>query len=227
MISFITVAFALIFIIIIIDFRIFFFQGLPPNPTKAQWREDLNYLSEEIKQTHPNMIQETNRIALDETVNNLNQQIDVLSSNEIIFEFSGILSSLKDAHSLLANDIHNPNWHIYPMEIYFFGDKLYITGAGRSNTDLIGSKLLEIGGHTIAEIDEKFSNYISYENKYGLKNRCGVLISEWLKAAGFVKDVSNAIFKFEGTDGLIFERKIKNKYCRVFYFKLLYKLPPF
>ncbi len=196
-------------LIILLDVRIFFFQGLPPKLTNDQWREDLHFLSEEMIHNHPKLTQTKEIEILEEEVARLDEKIDILTDNQIAFEFNRVLATLNDVHSVLANQPFNPNWHIFPLKTYFFGNNLHVVGTGKGNEDLIGAEILKIGDHSIIEIYQKLSAYVCAENEYGKKNHHKLLITEYLKAAGFIGDTQNVKFTFETTEGESIERFIR------------------
>lgn len=193
--------FLIISIIILIDFRIFLFQGLPPKPTKAQWQEDLKYLAAEMPEKHPDLFSLVNKEKFYKTVEILNEQIPALDDNKIKAELMKILALPNDAHSYPNIFALTLDLHVYPLKTYYFDDGFYITDAGRGYEKSIGSRLLKIGDTDVFEVYEKLKFYLSAENEFGLKERAPILMAEWLLAEGIIPEMDDVNFTFQSAEG--------------------------
>ncbi len=139
-----------------------------------------------------------------ESVNILIPKIGELEDSEIIFEISGIVALLKDAHSQVFGDYGR----YYPinLEAIYTDDKVeyYAVSLPVEHKDLVFSKLRSINGVAIEEIAEKAAKYISVENRYDLNTRLEEYYSDenFLKNLKVIeKDADTAEFIFIKDDG--------------------------
>ncbi|MCK5028381.1 MAG: hypothetical protein KAR57_02015 [Bacteroidales bacterium] len=152
--------------------------------------------------THPNLYSLVDEEYFKNEVRLFEQNIDKYDDNKIKTEFARILALPNDAHSYPNVQSLTLGWHIYPLNIYYFDDGIYITDTGRGLRHLIGSKVLKINGKDVYEIYNKLKTNISAENEFHTKNRVGIiLISEWLQAEKIVDSDKVAQFTLENSSG--------------------------
>ncbi|MBQ7874537.1 MAG: hypothetical protein IJ306_05180 [Oscillospiraceae bacterium] len=139
-----------------------------------------------------------------ESVNILIPKIGELEDSEIIFELSGIVALLKDAHSQVFGDYGR----YYPinLEAIYTGENVeyYAVRVPVENEELVFSKLKSINGVAIEEIAAMAENYISAENSYDLNTRLEEYYSDenFLKNLKIVeKESDTAEFVFIKDDG--------------------------
>ena len=192
----------IIILVFIINYKILLHFGFPPNPTKTEWREDLSFLVNQMEVTHPDLYSLVDEEYFKNEIKLFEENIDEFDNNKIKAEFARILALPNDAHSYPNIQSLTLGWHIYPINIYYFDDGIYITDAGRGLKHLIGSKVLKINGKDVIEIYNKLKKNISAENEFHTKNRVGIiLISEWLQAEKIVESDKVAQFTLENSSG--------------------------
>ena len=200
--SFFTSIITIIILVFIINYKFLLHLGFPPNPTKTEWKEDLNFLVNQMEITHPDLYSLVNEDYFKNEVRLFEENIDEYDANKIKAEFARILALPNDAHSYPNVQSLTLGWHIYPINIYYFDDGIYITDAGRGLQHLIGSKVLKINGKNVNDIYNKLKKNISAENEFHTKNRVGIiLISEWLQAEKIVESDKVAQFTLENSIG--------------------------
>lgn len=223
---FLSVLLFLVFVILIIDFRILLNKELSPRPTKEEWIEDLNYLTSKMESLHPDLYSLTSENEFKSAVNTLKNEIPNYDDIKIKAEFLKILAMSNDAHTIPHIQSFNLDWHMYPINIFYFDDGIYITDAGRGKKHLIGNKITKIGDYPVEEVYERMKKYLATENEYHSKNRVTIiLISEWLLAENIIENIDNVSFTLENRKG---EKTIVElnpvHYLQYFYWTLINKV---
>ncbi|MFC2103733.1 S41 family peptidase [Bacteroidota bacterium] len=192
---FFTSVITIIILVFTINYKVLLHLGLPPSPSKTEWKADLNFLVKQMEVTHPNLYSLVDKEYFKNEIKIFEENIDEYDNNKIKTEFARILALPNDAHSYPNIQSLKLGWHIYPINIYYFDDGIYITDAGRGLKHLVGSKIIKINDKDVYEIYNKLKKNISAENELHTKNRVGIiLISEWLLAEKIIK--SDKIAKF-------------------------------
>ncbi len=204
---FIVLAFATV--IISIDYRIFLAQGPVHEPTKKEWIQDLNFLVSQMQQKHPAFKSEISNEEFYKITREIETNIPSMSENEAAMEFYRLCAFLKDAHTFPL--LPGINSHNLPIRIFKFKEGWYVIDAGRSNKDLIGTRLLKIGSADIEDIYEIHSKYISAESRTGQLHRFTyiALMSEWLETQSFIPDDKKATVTLENQSGVQLKKEMK------------------
>jgi tetratricopeptide (TPR) repeat protein len=213
----------ILFAILLIDFRILLNGEIPHKLTKEEWIEDLDFLTNNMETIHPDLFSLASENEYRTAVKNLRNNIPHYDENSIKAEFLKILALSNDAHSIPHIQSFNLDWHMYPINIFYFNDGIYITDAGRRNKHLIGSKILKIGNTQVEEVYERMKKYLATENEYHSMNRVAIiLISEWLLAEKIIDDTQNVAFTLQTING---EEKVVRlnpiHYLPYFYWSLI------
>jgi tetratricopeptide (TPR) repeat protein len=201
-ISFITIAISIVLVLFLIDFRILLNFQNTKQLTNEQWAEDLEYLTSEMQAIHPDLFSMVPESVFNNAVNSLRSNIPSYNDNKIKAEFLKILAQPNDAHTIPNIQSLDLDLHMYPLNLFFFNDGIYVIDAGRGQKDLIGSKLLKIGNHNVDEVYQKLKKYLGSENEYHCKNRLAIiLLSEWLMAEGLIENADNVPFEIQNSKG--------------------------
>jgi len=174
--------------IVAIDLRILVYQRLSPRPTAEQWQEDLDHLAAAMRRTHPGLFALISEQRFEHEVARARTRISSLNDDQVMFELFRIAALPNDAHTFPF--IFSPAYdlHFYPLKIFPFDDGTFVTDAGRAQRQTIGSRVIEVAGVPIEELEQRFCRYVAAENEYGEKDRCGGLpVAEWMEALGLVK----------------------------------------
>lgn len=142
----------------------------PYSLTKAQWKEDIQFLRSEFPKHHASLFFSLQRGDFEGQIDQLEKDIARLSDKEIAFEFCRIISSVKDGHtqvSSLAFDI--PPYlesKLIPLRVFHFDDGVYVTDGGRSYSELEGMRILKIGDSHIQDVVQNINDFVPGENAY-------------------------------------------------------------
>ena len=84
--------------------------------SKAQWKEDLEYMRKKLPQKHVNLFFKTTRQEFDNSIINLEQDLNNIDSQEIQVRLMSIISSIGDAHT---NIVNFDSKYKYPLNAYW------------------------------------------------------------------------------------------------------------
>lgn len=130
-----------------------------------QWKKDILFLQKGLASRHANIYANISKEEYNKAFHGLLNEIPSLSSDENAIRLLEIVALVGDAHTNIANyDVGSDP--IFPIELYRFKDGYYVVRAVENDKDLIGSRLLEINGFRIEDIEEKLSKLIPHENMY-------------------------------------------------------------
>jgi len=125
------------FVVVLPNYRAFFYHQLRPE----EWRADLNYLVDRIRQVHPNPFSTHSREELESLVRDLDERIPILTDSENEMGFARIVALVGDGHSDLIPFQPATGFNMYPLQLYEFSDGLYVTAAAPRYRDLVGWRL--------------------------------------------------------------------------------------
>ena len=109
-----------------------------------QWRQDLQFLVEKIKTTHPNPFFNSSEDNFMYSTKLLYDRIPEMTDNEVIVELMRITSFLTDGHTRLHGNNLTKLW--FPVRVYEFEDGYFITAIHRDYIDAIGTKIINDSG---------------------------------------------------------------------------------
>jgi tetratricopeptide (TPR) repeat protein len=186
----------LLILVVRFDYTLLPFVQVQRGLTPAEWRTDLDFLAGELPRRHPGFYKLVSEPEFDDRVAGLKNRIEDLDDIQIKGEFSKIVALMNDAHSYPNIFSFNLDWHMYPLDIYWFDDGIYVVNASRGYEDLIGARLLQVNDTPVQEVIEAVRPYLSAENEFGIKQRNTgtILVAEWLYASGVTATVDEAVF---------------------------------
>ncbi len=95
----------------------------------------------------------------------MKEKIDELDDDEIVIELMAIVSLLKDGHTGIYpvgfDSVSFNSW--FPIRLYIFGDKLYITGAEKNNKELFASEVLKFNSIDASEVLKSIKKIINMD----------------------------------------------------------------
>jgi hypothetical protein len=86
----------------------------------------------------------------------LSARLPALSDNDAVVGLRGIAASIGDGHTFLAA----PNRSKFPVELYWFGEDLAVVRAGAAYRHLLGTRLVSIGDHPVADVYNRLQQLI-------------------------------------------------------------------
>jgi hypothetical protein len=187
--------------------------------TAEQWREDLRYLSTQIVKAHPDAFHDISEQDFKSAVADLNVRIPALSDHQVEMEFVRLVAMLREGHSRISlpglpdpmSDVADITpfkdqrlaFHRLPVRLFAFSDGLYIIGTTPDLHNLIGSKVLQIGGHPVQGLVEAVRPLVNRENDTAalLIAPEMLVVPEVLQAINVVTDPSRVPFTLQTSNG--------------------------
>ncbi len=134
------------------------------------WRTDLQFLVKEIKRRRYSSFDIKAGQKFDDEVKALHDDIPKLSDAQLDVRLMKLLVKVGDGHSTFYGDImSNSHAATLPVKFYLFEEGLYIIAADPKYRHLLGSQVLEIGGHPIQKVIQTLEPIISRDNQYWIK----------------------------------------------------------
>lgn len=189
------------------------------------WRFDLNYLVSEITRLHVNQFHSVNETQFTEMVADIDRKIPTLSDKEIIFKFMELVSSLGNGHNFIIPTFNEKGgFNQLPVQFYKFSDGLFIVSADEEYRELIGHKVIKIGGVTVEEALARVKAVNARDNEMQQLwiGPHYLSLPDVLKGLAIVSDPSNVSLLLEGNEG---KRKVVTPSIRAMKFNGFPKLP--
>jgi Peptidase family S41 len=178
------------------------------NLSKTAWREDLQFLASELPRRHANAFHFVTREQFARAVRELNARIPQLQNSDIVMGLSRIVAMIGDGHTHLG-------WgRIYrgvPLRMFWFGNQLRVTGASAKYRKVIGTRVVEIGGVSLAEAYARELPYISQDESEGFLRSAHADLSTYpahLHALGLAPDITHAQYTFLSDRGERFKLSV-------------------
>jgi hypothetical protein len=141
--------------------------GEAPSLTPAQWREDLRFAMQKIRDVHPMPYRRIKADSLELAVRNLDRIIPELSDDQVVTNLMRLVSKIQDGQTAILP------WYsslaggpLFPLRFRQFSDGLFITEAPKGNADLAGAEVLQVGKVAAQEAFERVSGLLSYDNSF-------------------------------------------------------------
>jgi hypothetical protein len=148
-----------------------------------QWRQDLHYLADQIVKVHPGAFHNLSEQDFNSAVADLDRRIPALSDQKVEVELIRLVASLGEGHSRVSlpglpdamsdvaevTPLKDPRlaFHRLPLQLYRFSDGLYVIAATPQWQSLVGSRVVEIGGHDALGVLEALQPLVNRDNDMG------------------------------------------------------------
>ena len=135
-----------------------------------KWREDLQFIATELPAKHKNLFHRLDREKFYQEIKELDAKIPTLTQNQVALEFERIVGLARDGHTWVSPLFdHNMKFQVLPINLYIFGDEMYIRKADAAYKDIVGGKVLKIGKVTTAEAYQKSQPIYVHRQRDGYK----------------------------------------------------------
>ena len=172
-----------------------------------QWREDLRYFAKELPRRHKNVYHAVSKEDFAKAIADLDAAIPTLQPHQVVVRLEQIAALVGDGHT----GVHTPpSFKRYPLALWWFGNELRVTAAGKEYPQALGTRVLKIGGVPLEEVQARVIRcFPSAENEnawYVLSTSSGFLaIPEVLQTLGVVPDLGPATFTLQPDEGEAFD----------------------
>jgi len=139
----------------------------------ALWKEDLEFLVQEINRLHPDPFFSGNQEEFQNIYHWIDKNLDRMNRSQVIISFMRLLAQVgvhgKDGHTGLWPYMDPANFHLYPLRLYWFDDGIYVVDS-ETDQDLRGAKLLSINDVLIEDISTRLDPFISRDGPNWLRS---------------------------------------------------------
>lgn len=171
------------------------------------WKSDLKQLKEELPKSHNFLFHNITEKEFNDKIDQLEASREKINPYKMVVEFSKIIASVGDAHTMLEI----PKNNMLPFKVFNFEEGIYMIGVTKGLEPLTNKKIIEIEGTPIEEIIEKLTEIISHENKQFVKSQLPALLtcSDILYGLDLCNSVNEVEITYEISEGL-YSKKILN-----------------
>lgn len=172
----------------------------PATLSVDDWRADLRALATGLAARHANAFHRISRAQFDSAVASIDSTIPRMRPWEVLLRFSELAAAIGDAHTYLALPATQ---HFYPIGIFYFGDEARVIRATPENADLLGARLVTIGGHPLSDVQARLDRILTRgENASFYRAHYPWFLShEILAALQITADSGSTTFGFVRDDG--------------------------
>jgi len=142
--------------------------------TRAEARtEDVLHVVAELERLHPDPFFGVPREDFEAAVDALLERVDELSETEFTAELMRLVALL----SSRGRDGHTLVWPVrapaLPIQLYSFSDGWFMVGADDAQRDLVGARLIALGGVAVEEACARVAPLLTRDNEWDLRQKLG------------------------------------------------------
>ena len=168
---------------------------------QQQWQYDLLYLSRLLPMRHPNLFFQLSKHEFNRQINAISKSVSNMSDVEIFLSLRKLFTLIGDSHTI----INPPDelLSVFPLELYWFKDGLFVTAAGRGYEQSLKARLVQIGETDTDTIYQAVSTIIPHENDWQVKKESTypMRMPRMLEGLGVVKKAKSHRLTFETAQG--------------------------
>lgn len=166
------------------------------------WREDLDFLAEELPKQHVNLFHTMTQAQFERAVRALRERIPALARHQVIVELARLVALIGDGHSRLdLADGPKITFQRYPLRLYFYSDGLFVQAA--EDAQAVGARVVAIGDTPIAQAYARVRELVSRDNEVWVHHIAPALlvIPEVLHSLKLIEDMQCAPLTIEQPNG--------------------------
>lgn len=167
----------------------------------------MRYLVERMESLHPDLFHGVSREAFDAAVDELIGRLPELSDDEVLVGLMRLVAMIssrgRDGHMGLWPPDNSDVVHRFPIRVWEFPEGLFVTAARAPNGDLVGTRIVAIGGVPIEEVLERLDPVVPRDNASNLRAARSVYLTsaEALEGLGIADDSRTMTLDVEADDG--------------------------
>ncbi len=113
--------------------------------TATDWQADLRFLQQTVDKEYAFLFKKVTAETFDTEVEKLYKGIPAMKDHERMAGLARIISLFKYGHTSIGWRESPVQYHIAPVNFYWFSDGLYVEGADKKYTSIVGAKLGKSG----------------------------------------------------------------------------------
>ncbi len=175
----------------------------PREMTTEQWKQDLAYLADKLPDKHGNAFHQVSRGDFEAAVARLDERIPSLARHEVLAELGRIVALVGDGHTELWLPQEATGFRRLPIAVGYFGEELYVFAATPDHTDLLGRRVVALGGVPAREAYERVIPLIGRDNDYEYVRSAPIylMFPEILNALEITPAADEVVLTLAGPDG--------------------------
>lgn len=167
-------------------------SGSNDSLSSGDWREDINFLTRESEQIHPNLFHTISRSEYLAAAETLKSNLSSRTFAEIFVEIKRLVAlpaKKEDGHSQVTM-FQATGFRLYPLRLYEFSDGVFVIDANPPHQQAIGQKVVQIGGKDMSQVNTILDPLITRDNPANVKQKRTLhyVVPEILKATGIIQD---------------------------------------
>ncbi len=129
------------------------------------WRFDLRLMAREIARRGYAPFRQISHEEFDRRVAVLDARVPKLTDTQIVIEMMKLTAAVGDGHTMIYAFFERPELlDNIPIEFAFFEEGLFIVAADLRFSDLLGTRVIRFGDHSVAEVSQALDPLISRDN---------------------------------------------------------------
>jgi tetratricopeptide (TPR) repeat protein len=176
------------------------------------WRYDLQLLVRELKRIHFNLSKKIIPKGFDSLARQIHDDIPKLSDRQIEVALMKLVATVGDGHTRVRPlYAHWDHQKALPAEFYLFQEGLFITAAAPAHKDIVGHRVLRVGGHPVDTVLRAVDPLISRDNEMWPKLIGPGLLRnpQLLNGLGLIPEQDRVTLTLRGGDGKTREVTLK------------------
>ena len=165
------------------------------NISSTDWQEDLKFLQHTVHKDYPFLFKKTNPKEFDIAIQNFHKEIPKMQAHEVLVGFAKIVGMFKYGHTRVGFREGPVTYQKLPLNLYQFPDGVYIIGAHKDYSSVVGSRIIAVEGTPIKDVLKAIYPVVPVENEQFFKAYAGIymVIPEVLHAQGITKTLKQNI----------------------------------
>lgn len=181
----------------------------PGASREEKWHADLAFLASELPRRHKNLFFKITKEKFEKSIAELGASLRSMTDAEIKVALMRVVAQVGDSHTHVRWGYED--FTTFPLKVFGFSDGWYVTEAGDEYRQLVGARLLRVGGGSAERAAEAVSAMIACENDSCFKRYLPsyLVIPEILHTAGLLPTTGEGEFVFADKRGKEFAVTLK------------------
>lgn len=144
----------------------------PSAPPAEAWQRDLRVLLEELEAVHPDPWFHAERATVQAAADELHDRLPQMTWEESVVGFHRIVARLRDGHTrVLPHESPGLDWKRVQVIYQQFPDGLHVIAAPPDRQEILGGRVLRIGGVDADEAWARMEPLVPADNEWTVRDR--------------------------------------------------------
>lgn len=176
-----------------------------PRLTTEAWAEDLEAMVRTLAERHPHVLHETTEEMFFAEAHALRARLRFLEPHQIVVELAALANRVGDGHTGIPLLSSTLDFHYYPLRLVLHADGLWVHGATREFEELLGARVLGLGGFPVDEAIVRVRPVLMGDNAWSRRALLGptLVIGEVLHALGLGESPTSVAVTLVDSEGRV------------------------